>query len=317
MTRPRILIIRIGALGDIVQFFGAFQAIRAAHPEAVIGALTGPAYGDLLRRSGLFDSVEAPPKPHGPKAWLRLIGMLRARRYDRVYDLQRNDRSAALFHALRLGRRIEWSGVVRGASHYTPNLRSSNIHASEKIAIQLRAAGLPAPGRSDLSFLDGSIDTLAPSTPFVLLVPATAPSRPRKRWPADRYAAIAERLSAQDVASCAIGGPDDAELCAAAAEGGAVDLCGRTDFGQIAALGRRAIAALGGDTGPMHLLSLVECPALSLYGEDSDPARTKAQGPSVRVLRGETMAALQVDQVWAALSDLMAAHPERSAPAAL
>lgn len=305
MTPKTILVIRLGALGDILQFFGAFQTIRAAHPDATIDALTLPPYAALFEGSGLFDAVHAPPKPKGPAAWLRLVSTLRRRRYDRVYDLQRNDRTAFLFRAMRLGRPLDWSGVVRGCSHYTPGLWESDAHAIDKIAIQMRDAGLPTPARSDLSFLDGAVDDLAPPTPFAIIAPATAPSRPRKRWPADRYAEIARRLFAQGVSSAVVGGPGDQAVCAQAAASGALDLCGRTDFGQLAALGRRAAAALGGDTGPMHLLSLVGCPVLSLYGEDSDPERTKPLGPAVDILRDETMAALNVERVWTRLSALL------------
>jgi len=305
MSPRRILVIRLGALGDILQMFGPFETIRAAHPDATIDALTTPPYADLLRRSGLFAAVHAPPKTRGPRAWAALIRAMRAARYDRVYDLQRNDRTAALFYAMRLGRRLEWSGVVRRASHATPGLWTSDLHAVAKIAIQLRDAGLPTPTPSRLDFLDGAVDALAPSAPFVLLVPATAANRPLKRWPADRYAALSKTLAARGFASAVIGAGSEAAICTAAAAGGAVDLRGRTDLGQLAALGRRAVAAIGGDTGPMHLLSLVGCPVVSLYGEDSDPARTKPLGDAVRVLRGATMAAIGVEDAFDALSALI------------
>ncbi|MEM6491102.1 MAG: glycosyltransferase family 9 protein, partial [Pseudomonadota bacterium] len=316
-ARPpqRILVIRLGALGDVIQCVGAFQTIRAAHPDAEIDALTQPAFAELVQMSGLFSTVHAPPKPRSVRTWLQMIQALRAADYDRVYDLQRNDRTAVLFHGMRFASRLEWSGVFRGASHRSIENKNSDQHGAEKIAIQLQIAGLRKPALSDLSFLDGPIDALQLPIPFALLTPGAAPNRPRKRWPAERFAVLAERLRDRGVASAVVGGPDDAAVCAEAARSGATNLCGRTDLGQLAALGRRARIAVGGDTGPMHLFSTVGCPVLSLYGDDSEPSRTRPLGQDVHVLRGETMSALDVETVWNALSACLD-QVERSAPSA-
>lgn len=299
----RILVIRHGALGDIVQLIGAMQAISAAHAEDHIAALTLAPHADLLEKSGLFDAVLIDDKPRGPAGWLRTIRRLRAERFDRVYDLQRRDRTKLLFHGLKAGRRLEWSGCARGASHYAPPRFDDDAHGAEKIADQLRVAGIENVQRSDLGFLDGDLDEFALPTRFVAIVPGVAASRPRKRWPTSAYADLAARLRADGWASVAIGGPGDVAACAAV--GADFDLGGRTDLGQLAALGRRAAAAVGGDTGPMHLLSLVGCPVLSLYGEDSNPARTRPLGPRVEILRGENMAAIGSEEAFATLTAML------------
>lgn len=299
----RVLVIRHGALGDIVQHLGAMQAIRAAHPSSHVAALTTAPYAELLTASGLFDAVLIDEKPKTPAGWWRLIGRLRAERFGRVYDLQRKDRSRFIYFGMKAGRSLEWSGCVRGASHFAPPREDEDQHGTAKIAEQLKVAGVAPVPAPDLGFLDGDLAGFGLPERFVLLVPGVAASRPRKRWPSAHFAALADRLRAAGRPSVAVGGPDDAADCAAA--GADVNLCGRTDLGQLAALGRRATAAIGGDTGPMHLLSLAGCPVLSLYGEDSDPARTRPMGEPVEILRKHSMAAIGPDDAFAALSAML------------
>ena len=299
----RILVIRHGALGDIIQYLGAMQAIRAAHPADHVAALTTAPYAGILNASGLFDAVLIDDKPKTPGGWWRLIRTLRQERFDRVYDLQRKDRSRFIFHGMRAGRALEWSGCVRGASHYAPPGTHDAAHGTAKVAEQLKIAGVAPVPAPDLAFLGGDLGGFALPERFVLLVPGVAASRPRKRWPPAHFAALADRLRAEAWASVAVGGPDDAAACGQA--GADLNLCGRTDLGQLAALGRRAAAALGGDTGPMHLLSVAGCPVLTLYGEDSDPARTLPIGQRVATLRADSMAAITPDDAFAALTAML------------
>ena len=79
------------------------------------------------------------------------------------------------------------------------------------------------------------------------------------------------------------------------------DLCAQTSFAEIVALARAAAGAVGNDTGPMHLIALAGCPCVSLFSPASNPDLVAPRGPSVRVLRRETLAALSADEVIAAL----------------
>ena len=62
-VRPRVLVIKLAALGDFVQAFGPFAAIRAHHPDAAITLLTTPPYAALARRSPWFDEVWTDGRP--------------------------------------------------------------------------------------------------------------------------------------------------------------------------------------------------------------------------------------------------------------
>jgi ADP-heptose:LPS heptosyltransferase len=299
---PRILVIKLGALGDFAQAFGPFAAIRAHHPGAEITLLTTPPFAPLARQAPWFDLVWEGGRPKGLAALWALGRQLRAARFDRVYDLQTSDRSSR-YHWL-VGRGVEWSGIAAGASHPHANPRRDFMHTVERQREQLAMAGIshfPAP---ELGWLDADITRFALPERFALLIPGASPGRPAKRWPVENFAALAAAL---DIPAVILGGPAEASLGAAIskASSGARDLTGKTSFADIAALARRAAFCIGNDTGPTHLGAVAGCPTLALFGEDSDPALCAPRGPRVAVLRRQPLASLPLADVQAALQDLI------------
>ncbi|WP_337997994.1 glycosyltransferase family 9 protein [Oleispirillum naphthae] len=310
---PRILVIKLGALGDVVQSFGPLAAIRRHHPDAAITVLTTRPYAALYEACPDVDAVwiDRRPRAHQVGGWLDLRRRLRGGGFFRVYDLQTSDRSSGYFRLMRglcpWGRRsVEWSGIAAGCSHPHANPDRDRMHTVERQAEQLRMAGIADAPPSDLSWLAAEVSGLAPAGRFVLLAPGGAAHRPGKRWPAERYGELARRLLDAGVTPVLLGTrAEEREIAAVtAAAPGAVSLIGRTGFAEIASLGRAAAAAVGNDTGPMHLLAAVGCPCVVLYAKDSDPALCAQRGPKVRILRREALSALAAEEVWAELAEL-------------
>lgn len=306
MSEPhRILVIKHAALGDFVLAIAAFQAIRRHHPNAHITLLTTPPYRDLAASSGLFDAVwtdERPPLSR-PAAWWRLGRRLRGGGFARVYDLQRSRRTAWYFR-LFAPRGQEWISPARGASHRFTEA-TARRHIAEREAAQLALAGIEVGEAPDLSFLDADVTSLALPARFALIAPGGAPHRPAKRWPAASFAALGRHLAANGTTPVLLGTDKEAAEIAAIREvcPDAVDLHGRTGFAELAALARRAVLAVGNDTGPMHLIAAAGCPAVVLFSADSDPVKVAPRGPWVRTLRRDDLAALPVEEVVAALPD--------------
>ena len=302
----RILVIKLAALGDFVQAFGPFAAIRAHHPGAAITLLTTPPYAELARLSPWFDAVwtEGRPAWSDPLAIWRLYRLLHGAGFTRVYDLQTSARSSR--YRWLVGRGAEWSGIARGASHPHANPRRDLMHTIERQREQLEMAGIrdfPAP---DLGWLDGDVAALGLPPRFALLVPGASPARPGKRWPVGHFAALAAGL---DRPVAVVGGPAEAPLAAEilAAAPGAVDLTGRTGYAALGAVARRADFAVGNDTGPTHLIAATGCPTLALFGPESDPALCAPRGRAVVVLQRESLARLTVAEARVALAALVAA----------
>lgn len=303
----RILVIKLAALGDFVQAFGPFAAIRAHHPAADITLLTTPPYAGLARRSPWFDAVWEDGRP----AWSnlaavwRLARRLRGAGFARVYDLQTSTRSSR--YRGFVGRRAEWSGIAPGASHPHANPARDLMHTAERQREQLEMAGIsdfPAPA---LDWLDDDITGLGLPPRFALLVPGASPGRPGKRWPVDRFAALAAGL---EVPVAVVGGKAETPLAAAiaaAVPGRCIDLTGRTSLVGLGTVARRAAFAIGNDTGPTHLVAATGCPTLALFGAESDPGLCAPRGRAVAVLRHARLSTLEVAEVRAALAALVAA----------
>lgn len=300
-TPERILVVKLGALGDFVQALGPFAAIRAHHPDADIVLLTTRPYADLGRASGYFDEVWTDPRASWWRvgAILALRERLRGPGFSRVYDLQTSDRSSAYRRLFWPGPYPEWSGIAKGCSHPHANPDRDSMHTVERQAEQLAMVGVAPVPPPDISWMETDIGRFGLPGGFALLVPGGAPHRPGKRWPVDRYVGLARHLAGRGIAPVVIGGKEESGLAAAIREKApaAVDLTGKTTLADIAALARQAKAAVGNDTGPMHLIAAAGCPTLVLYSHDSDPALCGQRGPRVDILRVPDLAELGVDEV--------------------
>jgi len=298
----KILVIKLGALGDFVLAMAAMRHIRQAHPDADITLLTTPPFAELAQASGWFQAIDTGGRPKGLGGEITLIRRLRKARYDRVYDLQTSSRSSAYFQFLH-PRPPQWSGIAAGCSHPHANPGRDHMHTLERQADQLKFAGIwpdapTAPGTApppDLSFMVEGRPAAA--RPYAMLVPGGSAHRPGKRWPVERFGELAGLLREHGLEVVVIGGPQEAPLAAAIAQGGEVrDLTGKTSFAQIAALGAQAALAVGNDTGPLHLAAAAGAPAIALFSNASDPALCAPRG-KVRVLHSPSLADLPVSSV--------------------
>lgn len=296
-----ILVIKHGALGDVVMATGAMQAIRTHHAADRLTLLTTERYASLLRPSGWFDAVWLDDRPTlaTPRALWRLRRRLAAGGFARVYDLQTSQRTA-LYFRIWPRPRPEWVGIAPGCSHPHTDPERDRLHGTERLAGQLATAGIRDVPPPSLAFLDADFAAFALPQRIAVLVPGSSPHRPEKRWPAAHFAMLAERLLAAGMTPVLVGGAAEAAVLAAIREGcpGAIDLGGRTDIAQLAALGRRARLAVGNDTGPMHVLAAAPCPSLTLFSAASEPRQCAPAGPASTWLREPDLADLPVERVW-------------------
>jgi ADP-heptose:LPS heptosyltransferase len=305
----RILVIKLSALGDVIQALGPMAAIRRHHQGAHIIALTTKPYAPLLSASPYVDEVwtDARPPLWNVPGWLALRARLRAGRFDRVYDLQTSDRSGFYFRLLGPGKRPEWSGIAPGCSHPHANPKRDLMHIVDSQAEQLRMAGIAETPPSDLSWLKADISRYRLTAPYVLMVVGGSAHRPEKIWPAERFGALARELAAQGSTPVVLGTAPERPMADAirAACPAARDLTGDTSFAELAQLARGAAGAIGGVTGPMHLIAAAGAPSVVMFSKISDPAQCGPRG-KVAYLRKDDLADLPVDEVSAALRDLLA-----------
>ena len=308
----RVLVIKLGALGDFVQALRAMAEIRRAHPKARITLLTTPPYAELAQACGCFDAVDTGGRPQGLAALFALARRLRQGRYQRVYDLQTSSRSAGYIWAFAPVF-PEWSGISPGSSHRHRNPRRDLMQTLDRLWDQLAEAGVtpPLPEGSapgpDLGWAVAASDRERPPLeerlfirgPYALLAPGASPGRPRKRWPVQGYADLAAALVRKGVTPVVIGGPQEISLGEAIAKAapGAVVAAGRTKLVDIAALGARADLVIGNDTGPAYLAALAGAPSLILFSGDSDPALCAPRGGRIAVMQRNDLSDLEASEV--------------------
>ncbi len=301
MTEDRILVIKLGALGDVIYALGAMKAIRAHHPLAHITLLTTAPFEKLGRDCGYFDDVMLDDKPkwHQPGKLIAFARRLNALDLTRVYDLQNNDRTALylrLFHP-----RPQWVGAARGASHRNASPERTAGHAFAGHRQTLHKGGIETVELDDLSWMQGDAARFALPAPYALLVPGCSPGRPEKRWPAARYREIAQRLIDSGIHPVLLGTAAEGAVNAAIAAGLAVtDLTGQTALYDIPALARGAAGAIGNDTGPAHMIAVTGAKLVMLFCSASSTVKKHGpQGPQARTLEAPSLESVSVDEVWA------------------
>lgn len=301
---PRILVIKLGALGDIIISAEAFQSIRRHHPDAHITILTRKPFESIVRKMPWFDEVmvDTSPKFHRIGKLLALRRQLRNARFDRVYDLQTNDRTAIYFHMLR-PKPPEWCGIVRGCSHRRHDHRRDPVPSGERLLRFLESLGVPRSDPADLAWFDDPLEGFALPEKFALIVPGCAPQHPVKRWPACQFAALADMLHAKGLAVFAIGTSVDESAIAEIRDISphVTSLAGKTTVQQIAALARRAQCVVGNDTGPVHITAIAGAPTFVVMSRVTDPIRMLPQGPIVGYLKCKDLADLPAVDVFASL----------------
>ena len=137
----RILVIKLGAIGEFVLSLPAMKRIREAHPKADITLLTTPRFEKLAKSSRYFNAIETAGEPEGVGDTMALVGWLRRSRFDRIYDLECSSRTNFYFQALKPFP-PEWSGTAPGSAlrHHDPG--RARMHVLERQAGQLEAAGI-------------------------------------------------------------------------------------------------------------------------------------------------------------------------------
>jgi len=305
-AQDRILVIKLGALGDVVQALGPMAAVRTHHPDAHVTVLTTAPFADFLTAARVADQIRIDDRPgrFNIAGWLSLRRRLRDGGYRRVYDLQTSDRSSAYFRLFWPGPDPEWSGFAAGCSHPHANPNRDLMHTVERQMEQLRIAGIETVPAPSLDKISADVSRFALPARFAVLVPGGATHRPEKRWPIDHYRALAEALAGQGIAPVTIGQASELALCEAAIVdiGAARNLAGGTSLIDLVELFRRAEVAIGNDTGPMHIAAAAGTRSVVLYSAASDPALCAQRGLAVTVLRRPNLADLSVSEVQAAVT---------------
>ncbi|MCY3750533.1 MAG: glycosyltransferase family 9 protein [Gammaproteobacteria bacterium] len=283
-TRRDILIIKLGALGDVVMATGLVERILRHHAPRRCTLLTSPAY------AGLFPGLELKTFDRSSlRSTLATVQWIRRQRFQRVYDLQSNDRSGVMCGLSGIPERV--GNHPRFPYNLHPESRyAGQCHIHTRMLEVLEAAGVSTdavvpclrPSAADREKVDAWLQNkeLAGRKLVVMHAGASA-RRPEKRWPYFRE--LAESLAQRGFFALWAGGEDDRHTNADLARVTGVDASATFSFLQLVALTEHAQFAVTNDSGPMHLLACGSIPVYGLFGP-SDWRRNHAVGQCDRVL---------------------------------
>jgi heptosyltransferase-1 len=316
----KILIVRLGAMGDILHALPAVTAIRAALPNAIIGWLIEERWSELLTAQGRKASPNtlSPQKPvvnnihtvdtkrwrqhfFRPSATTEIVGAVKRVRkvdYDFAIDFQGAIKSgifaklggakivAGFVDPRESATRYFYGKIVvrRGDHVIDQNLALASDALQPLLGgreLQLHAPRLPMEPTAE-AWADSEITRLGIAS-YAIVNPGAGWGA--KQWPAERFGEVAKALGVHNIKTLVNASADESELARAvvrASGGNAFEL--RCTIGQLIALMRRARICIGGDTGPLHLAAAVGIPVVGLYGP-TDPGRTGPYGTKAITLR--------------------------------
>jgi heptosyltransferase-1 len=268
-----ILVVRLGAMGDIIHTVPAVAALKQNHPDSCLTWLVEPQWMPLLEDNPFVDRI-LPLRRSTLSGLLETWRELRLHTYDLAIDFQGLIKSALSARASG-ARRVHGfhESLVReraAAFFYTDRTFSPSTHVVDQAMDLARTAAneriFPLP--------QGCPEGDLPPGDFVLASPLAGWRS--KQWPMEYYEKLGERLNQAGIPLILNGPPDS-------------NLPHRSGLPGLIHATRRALAVVGVDSGPLHLAAALGKPGAAIFGP-TDPARNGPYGDSIRVLRAPAAA---------------------------
>jgi heptosyltransferase I len=304
----RVLVLRLGAMGDVLHAMPAVAALRAQLPECHLGWVIEPRWAPLLMAEKAAPRTPAMPlvdvvhiahargwarQPFAPATWRAMRSLrheLHEQRYDLAIDLQGAVRSALIGRAS--GAELVGEAEPREQParwFFQHKVATRGTHVIEQAAeVVAGATGLPLtpilPSLPVDCAAEARVTAMLPDAQLLVLLHPGA-GWGAKRWPTERYGALAAALKAQGYTVVVNRAPGEEALAtdvARSSGGAARDIA--MDMQELIAMTRRCVLVIGGDTGPAHLACALGKPVVGIYGP-TDPARNGPWGVPFRVLR--------------------------------
>jgi len=288
--QPRILIVRLSAIGDVLHGMPVLCALREAVPQAYIAWVVEGVSAQLLKHHPALDELITVPRKwlKSPKTVLSLRKKLRSLNFDVAIDMQGLTKSAVAARLSGARVRIGYGGVDgRELSMWLNNklVEPTGTHVIDRNLELLRPLGINSPAvqyrledtSDDLATAQRMLAELRLAERFAVINPGAG--WPSKVWPAARYGEVARFLGERHgVKSLVVWAGDQEKAWAneiVAGSAGYGVLAPKTSLRELAALSRKAIMFVGSDTGPLHLAVAVGTPSVGMFG----PMPAERNGP--------------------------------------
>ncbi len=302
----KILIIKLGALGDVIMAEGCIRCVRQHYPEAHISLITEPLYGRLMSASPHIDEIIAYKRlsrwhwKHLRETKKTLVG----KGFDMVIDFQNSSHSRRFQSWLRSA--FISSTSSKADIRYERDGRRK-IASRDFLAEQLETLNIDI-SQGYLSDISWAKHEVAPilekagvADGFALLVPGSAARHPQKRWP--YFHQLADALMARGISCVTAPGPDEIDLCRDLPAHMLMDDDKPLTFNQLIGLAQHCGFVVGNDTGPTHLLAAAKTRGVALFGGHS-PASNTGVDQIYEIVEKPELTEVSVEDVLAAIDRL-------------
>ncbi len=297
-----ILIIRLSAIGDVINALPSLRLLRSQFPNSKITWLVEDRASEILRDHPDVNEVIIYPRKKWQSGILKanrsfniisesfsFYKKLRRNHYDLVIDFQGNLKSAVMNLITGSGNRL---GFGRGyckefnylSTHHHAYPSGKKIHRIEKnlslikeldIETSFLRPFLPVT-KNDAEYISSFINKIAdPSLPIIIIHPGTSKFGAFKQWPSQNYTLLADMILDKHKANIIFTwGPGEFDTVKEIVESmkhNALPACETKSIKQLTELINRATLFIGGDTGPLHIASVMGIPVVGIYGP-KDPA---------------------------------------------
>jgi len=297
-----ILIIKHGALGDLIQITNALKSIRHKYPESKITLLTDIKFKFFSDRIIFIDEIIYENRPSFLRIdeWLMIILKIARRNFNIVFDLQNSDRTSVYYFFIRLfNSKVIWSGNRKGGKYKYHPKNFESVPIKDRIKNQLALMNIEIYDNPDISWMLNKNIINLPNNDFVILLPGSSLEHKHKRWPAEKFAELANHLKERNIDSIILGqshseGEELKKIKLLAPK--IIDFSNQ-DLDCLATTASKAIGAIGNDTGPTFIAAAAGCPITWLLSSHTDPNITQLLGSKVNTLKKDNISDITTDEV--------------------
>ncbi len=292
--KKKILIIKIGALGDFILQTGRLKMLLEKHRNDEVYLMTGPSLVKISEAMGFKNIFVDTRSVWNPLKWMKIILFWR-KNFDIIYDLQSSKRTIKKYfsiHRFMVTKDFSW------IFNYNHNFYERKVsYQKNKIYGQLSENIFSLPYKfPDLSDLKSDKDFNLPEK-FILIIPGCSAKNSYKRWPSDLYKELRLELNRRGFPSVLIGTTEEGNIVNEIASGGGhvINLLSLTNIFDIAEIARKAFVCVGNDTGPTHIASICCRKTVVLFDQKTATSANNFDG--IANLVGKRISDITVQQV--------------------
>lgn len=288
LERKKILVIKIGAIGDVILSVPSIRAIRNNFPNAFISVLIGTESRHVLKKCPYIDDLilyDRDGKDKGIRGLVRISAAVRNKAFSMSIDLQNNNKSHLIAWLGAIPRRFGYNNkmgfLINNRLKY---LKIGAGPLEEQFRI-LKKAGINTigtskrleiwPGKEDFSYADNFLKNEWIREDQALVGINIGGSWNTKRWPLECFAKLVDLLASKDIRVVVTGSREEADLAgdfSKMTRSKIINAVGKTTLMQLAALIKRCKVLVTGDSAPMHIASSMNSNFIALFGP-TDPRR--------------------------------------------